>query len=163
MIAFTRWAITGISSSMARKFRSCMTTSVTSEVAATVAVRGTFSSNAISPKKSPGPRSARCVPSWVTSAVPDSITMNSWGYAPWFTRCLFVGTSISSVHRSRRSYWWSVTLEQGDLPQPFGLHRGIPPFLALRAESSHRPARSCLLDSPRRRAGADERDRLESG
>ena len=47
------------------------------EVEVTVALRISSSSIPASPKTSPGPRSAMCSPSLVTSAVPSSIASSS--------------------------------------------------------------------------------------
>ena len=66
--------------------RECITTARTGVVARTVAVRRSWPTSAISPKKSPGPRSVRCSPSFVTSTVPSSSTKNSWAKLPWSTR-----------------------------------------------------------------------------
>ncbi len=70
-------ATSGSSRAIALKSRPCITTSRIGDVAVTEAVRRSVSSSAISPKKSPGPRSATCAPSRVTSAAPASITKNS--------------------------------------------------------------------------------------
>ena len=60
-----------------RNWESVMTIAVIGDEATTSALRTVSLRIAISPKKSPGPRSAMCSSPRMTSAVPFSITKNS--------------------------------------------------------------------------------------
>ena len=77
-----RSATVGISRSICLNWLWNMTISRIGDVAMTLAVRRSVSSSPISPKNSPGPSSVRRSPPWITSAVPSSITKNSWANAP---------------------------------------------------------------------------------
>ena len=70
----------------------------TREVAVTVALRWESSSMPASPKTSPGPRSAMCSPSRVTSAVPSSIAIKAFENPPSLIRALPSSTSLASAN-----------------------------------------------------------------
>src|SRR5829696_879779 len=87
----------GIERSSVRKLLRVITTTVIGDVAVTVAVRRSSSRSAISPKKSPAPSCPIRFPPRSTSAVPVSITKNSWPKSPSRASTLPAGTSSSSV------------------------------------------------------------------
>src|SRR5205823_6398287 len=73
----TRAATVGISLCISSNSGANITIARRGVVATTVAVRRSRSTMAISPKKSPGPRFATCLPAFVTSTVPSRIAKNS--------------------------------------------------------------------------------------
>src|SRR3954447_23540012 len=104
-------ATAGISRSIHLNAAPVRTSRRIGELATTDAVRRSASSSPISPKKSPGPSAAMGAPSPGTSAVPSSMTKNSYAKRPWVASCLPAGTSISSACWATNLSWSGVSDE----------------------------------------------------
>ena len=102
-------------------------------LAVTVALRSVFSSRPISPKKSPGPRSATCSPPRVTSASPSSIAMNSYEKSPSRTSTLPASTETSCANGAICASSSSPTSSNSGID--FSLVASNGPFLLARGRA----------------------------